>query len=536
MLFQDDVSTSLPHGYDSVRQSHQNTKCYQKQTTGQNCLENINTESQRPQIFSCTANTPNPPLPSIDLPPLPVDSEPRPPSPPAHHPGRVEFGGVTEANAVENMEPIYTTDSQTKLKAKNYAYDILNGREKEESTVMTETDVSCENAGLRDNRDEVNEETEDEWSETDETMAHDLLDADLTEKAVSKEKLKEKKKEPYEKIRSFLVDRGKNHFTVLPEGWIQVRHFSGMPVYLHKQTRVVTLSKPYVLGPLSVKSHHIPLGSIPCLNYKKAKEEEEILRLKMADTGASLVCPIQKQEDKIKNRASDHICDKDNVSNEAKIGSTECKPDCKEAAQYSKQALPNTFPMAKISSLGESKKSKSLTPDEFKKYCSHLFEFREVKMKSFPNWKQKRIYNKEVNAKRLKAQVKKSLESSGTLQKEGKKLENPSLPDFKLITIPILEMQKNDEKSHDTSAFNKKITKKSKKEWIFNPKNKTPVCILHEYLQHSIRKPPEYKYSEIDSPKTPYSAVVLIGRCAGNPRSDPSNLGLNNYFVAKGPI
>jgi len=33
---------------------------------------------------------------------------------------------------------------------------------------------------------------------------------------------------------------------------------------------------------------------------------------------------------------------------------------------------------------------------------------------------------------------------------------------------------------------------------------------LHEYLQHSIRQPPEYKYSEIDSPKTPYSAVVLI--------------------------
>merc|ERR1719220_3426658 len=136
-------------------------------------------------------------------------------------------------------------------------------------------------------------------------------------------------------------------------------------------------------------------------------------------------------------------------------------------------------------------------------------------MKSFPNWKQKRLYNKEVNAKRLKAQVKKSMEkaaaaSAQTPKKEGEKLEKPTLPDFKLLTIPVLEMQKNDDTSKDDSAFNRKITKKSRKEWVFNPKNKTPVCILHEYLQHSIRQPPEYKYSEIDSPKTPYSAVVLI--------------------------
>jgi hypothetical protein len=95
-------------------------------------------------------------------------------------------------------------------------------------------------------------------------------------------------------------------------------------------------------------------------------------------------------------------------------------------------------------------------------------------------------------------------------------MENPSLPDHKLITIPILEMQKNDEKSLDNTAFNRKITKKTKKDWIFNPKNKTPVCILHEYLQHSIKQPPEYKYEEIDSAKTPYSAVVLIGKYNNN--------------------
>lgn len=46
--------------------------------------------------------------------------------------------------------------------------------------------------------------------------------------------------------------------------------------------------------------------------------------------------------------------------------------------------------------------------------------------------------------------------------------------------------------------------KKTKKNWIFNPKGKSYVCILHEYLQHSIKKTPEYTYAETDSVSTPY--------------------------------
>lgn len=46
---------------------------------------------------------------------------------------------------------------------------------------------------------------------------------------------------------------GQNHFDVLPEGWIQVTHNSGMPLYLQKNTRVCTLSKPYFLGSGSVR-------------------------------------------------------------------------------------------------------------------------------------------------------------------------------------------------------------------------------------------------------------------------------------------
>lgn len=59
---------------------------------------------------------------------------------------------------------------------------------------------------------------------------------------------------PFEqKEKIILIEKGHNHFEVLPEGWIQVTHNSGMHLYLHKTTRVCTLSKPYFLGPGSAR-------------------------------------------------------------------------------------------------------------------------------------------------------------------------------------------------------------------------------------------------------------------------------------------
>lgn len=50
-----------------------------------------------------------------------------------------------------------------------------------------------------------------------------------------------------------LVEKGHNHFDILPEGWVEVTHNSGIHLYLHKNTRVCTLSKPYFLGPGSAR-------------------------------------------------------------------------------------------------------------------------------------------------------------------------------------------------------------------------------------------------------------------------------------------
>ena len=54
---------------------------------------------------------------------------------------------------------------------------------------------------------------------------------------------------------------------------------------------------------------------------------------------------------------------------------------------------------------------------------------------------------------------------------------------------------------------------------------KSTVCILHEYLQHSIKKAPEYKYQEMESSATPYSASVIIngieyGRGVGSSKKE----------------
>lgn len=54
------------------------------------------------------------------------------------------------------------------------------------------------------------------------------------------------------------------------------------------------------------------------------------------------------------------------------------------------------------------------------------------------------------------------------------------------------------------------MTKKHKKEFVLNPSRKSAVCILHEYVQHSLKKQPVYTYHEMDSSATPYSATVVV--------------------------
>ena len=58
------------------------------------------------------------------------------------------------------------------------------------------------------------------------------------------------------------------------------------------------------------------------------------------------------------------------------------------------------------------------------------------------------------------------------------------------------------------SAINQKVVKKSKKKWIINPAGKSTVCLLHEYVQQSLKTQPYYQFTELDNSATPYAAIV----------------------------
>lgn len=85
-------------------------------------------------------------------------------------------------------------------------------------------------------------------------------------------------------------------------------------------------------------------------------------------------------------------------------------------------------------------------------------------------------------------------------KKHIKNLQRPTLPDgTKLITFPVLSMDTENSKNP-----------RPRREWIMNPNGKSYVCILHEYVQHALKKQPTYEFKELENAATPYSATVSI--------------------------
>ncbi|XP_078038676.1 microprocessor complex subunit partner of drosha [Augochlora pura] len=284
-------------------------------------------------------------------------------------------------------------------------------------------------------------------SDTNESMDSDVPDEEIEamlEEGLPEEfkgKRKDKKDSvPYEEKEKLVLDEiGHNHFDVLPEGWVQVTHNSGMPLYLHKQSRVCTLAKPYFLGPGSVRKHEVPVSAIPCLQYKRALQEEE------------------------------------------------------EERQKEKERDPHTeacsLPSAKIETIQENRAAHSLDSEQLRIYCQSLFRFKAIKVMRFQSWSARRKFTKN--------------------KKHRKQLERPTLPDgTKLITFPVSSTNLTGNSSGVTGDDNG--GQRPPKHWIMNPSGKSYVCILHEYVQHALKKQPTYKFKELENAATPYSAVVCI--------------------------
>nr|CAD7397799.1 unnamed protein product [Timema poppensis] len=251
---------------------------------------------------------------------------------------------------------------------------------------------------------------------------------------------------PDDEVEAMLEEEiGHNHFDVLPEGWVQVTHNSGMPIFLHKHLRVVTWTKPYFLGPGSARKHEAPLSAIPCLQYRRALQEKEALEEKK---------PISATETALNGAVEN--------------GASDC-------------ANSPVLPSARIETAQENQAQQSLDANSVQEYCRRLFRFKDIEVLRFRSWSDRRRFTKQ--------------------KKQQRQLNRPTLPEgTKLIKFPI-------QFSENSGVPN---TPRTKREWIMNPNGKSFVCILHEYVQHALKKQPYYVFKELDNAATPYSATVMI--------------------------
>ncbi|XP_067295159.1 microprocessor complex subunit DGCR8 [Pseudorasbora parva] len=279
------------------------------------------------------------------------------------------------------------------------------------------------------------------------------------------------------KIKTVLKSRGRPPTEPLPDGWIMTFHNSGIPVYLHRETRVVTWSRPYFLGTGSIRKHDPPTSSIPCLHYKKMKEHE-VREQNGEVTPTAEVSPVKSGEEGILSERAD---EPDSTATEEPTsrptsedpdldimepgGSLEGK-EC-QASDTAQGALGQV--KAKV----EVCKDESIEIEEFRSYLEKCFDFEQVTVKKFRTWAERRQFNRDMKRKQAES-------------------ERPILPaNQKLITLSVQDAP-------------------TKKEFVINPNGKSEVCILHEYMQRVLKVRPVYNFFECENPSEPFGASVII--------------------------
>uniref|UniRef100_A0A674B4N2 Microprocessor complex subunit DGCR8 n=1 Tax=Salmo trutta TaxID=8032 RepID=A0A674B4N2_SALTR len=248
------------------------------------------------------------------------------------------------------------------------------------------------------------------------------------------------------KIKTVLKSRGRPPTEPLPDGWIMTFHNSGIPVYLHRETRVVTWSRPYFLGTGSIRKHDPPTSSIPCLHYRKMKDHEERQQNGEVTPNAE-VSPVKPGEEADSLERPD---EPDSTTGLASEGTIERCP-----VPHGK--MPHSCEMAQ-GALGQVRAKVEVCKDESIEHVK--FEIEEQ-------------FNRDMKRKQAES-------------------ERPILPaNQKLITLSV----------SDTPT---------KKEFVINPNGKSEVCILHEYMQRVLKVRPVYNFFECENPSEPFGASVII--------------------------
>ena len=78
-----------------------------------------------------------------------------------------------------------------------------------------------------------------------------------------------------------------------------------------------------------------------------------------------------------------------------------------------------------------------MNAEEFRDYCKKLFVFKEIKVKKFQSWNDRRNYFKQAQ-KEMIEEAKKAVEDTDS------NISRPALPDgTKIISIPVVELEQN---------------------------------------------------------------------------------------------
>ncbi|KAL3080827.1 hypothetical protein niasHS_014932 [Heterodera schachtii] len=201
------------------------------------------------------------------------------------------------------------------------------------------------------------------------------------------------------KFKRVLEFRGMDHFDVLPDGWVEITHASGLPVFLHRPSRCCTFSRPYFIGRGSVRNHSVPESAIPCLFQRKIRSE------------------FEKTEQQKNNQEA-------KVEGDANIL---CKLSAPSVKVKTEVDLHNS----------------QLNADQLYEYAKNCFKFKNICVLRFRKWSEARNFYKQKKARRTLNQ---------TTQNGGSTREaRPSLPSsVKLITVPALEA---DSKPHQRTFY-----------------------------------------------------------------------------------
>jgi microprocessor complex subunit DGCR8 len=151
-----------------------------------------------------------------------------------------------------------------------------------------------------------------------------------------------------------------------------------MHIYLHRQSRVCTLARPYFLGPGSVRKHEIPLSAIPCLQYQKLLEREAELEREKEEglcfkrtirlLQNSLHCDGKYPYFKFSCLFTAAVAD---------VGNAEDDVDGSKPASGS--VLP---PKVKVETVNDFVR-KSLSAAELREYCAKRFEFKTITVRRY---------------------------------------------------------------------------------------------------------------------------------------------------------